>query len=94
MASKQTYECFQCKKNGFPDVRVYLDGKTEDGKTIYKDENMAPHHHKQQSQTQQQQPQAGPSLEKLSDELVAINEKLERLINLTAATAAVTTTRK
>jgi hypothetical protein len=28
MASKQTYECFVCKRNGFPDTRVYIDGKT------------------------------------------------------------------
>lgn len=124
MASKQTYECFQCKKNGFPDVRVYLDGKTEDGKTIYKNEDMTPHQHKQQTkqpaqQAKQQQPQAEP-FPKISDEsvqrgitaftmmsdligaveenkqqLVAINEKLDRLINLTAAAAATTaTTRK
>ena len=51
MASKQTYECYICKKNGFSNVRVYLDSKTEDGKTIYKDENMQPHTHKQKQQT-------------------------------------------
>jgi hypothetical protein len=47
MASKQTYECFVCKKNGFPETRVYLDGKTETGQTIYKNEDMSPHIHKQ-----------------------------------------------
>jgi hypothetical protein len=49
MASKQTYECFTCKKAGFPDTRVYLDGKTADGKTIYKNEDMTPHQHKHSS---------------------------------------------
>jgi hypothetical protein len=54
MASKQTYECFVCKKAGFPDTRVYLDGKTEDGKTVYKNTDMMLHQHKitkQQEQT-------------------------------------------
>lgn len=37
--SKQTYPCYICRRNGFDNVRVFLDGKTEDGKTIYKDEN-------------------------------------------------------
>jgi hypothetical protein len=48
MASKQTYECYVCKKNNFPGVRVHLDGKDANGKTIYKNENMTPHQHKQQ----------------------------------------------
>jgi hypothetical protein len=48
MASKQTYECYVCKKNGFTDTRVFLDGKTSDGKTIYKNPDMTPHQHKQQ----------------------------------------------
>lgn len=47
MASKVTYECFVCKKNGFPDTRVFLDGKDENGKTIYKNEDMTAHQHKQ-----------------------------------------------
>jgi hypothetical protein len=46
MASKQTYECYVCRRNGLENVRVYLDGKTEDGKTIYKNEDMTPHAHK------------------------------------------------
>jgi hypothetical protein len=50
MASKQTYPCYVCKRNGFEDVRVYLDGKTEDGKTIFKNEDMSPHQHKRQQQ--------------------------------------------
>ena len=42
-----------CKKAGFPDTRVYLDGKTEDGKTVYKNEDMSPHQHKQGNGQQQ-----------------------------------------
>jgi hypothetical protein len=56
MASKQTYECYTCKMNGFPETRVYLDGKDENGKTIYKNLDMLPHRHnilitKQQEQS-------------------------------------------
>lgn len=54
MTSRQTFECYVCKRQGFADVRVFLDGKTEDGKTIYKNPDMTPHQHKQQSQAQQQ----------------------------------------
>jgi hypothetical protein len=72
MASKQTYECYVCKRNGFTDVRVYLDGKTEDGKTIYKNEDMSPHNHKQLSQQpkqQQQQPRQPTELTEILDRL-------------------------
>jgi len=55
MASKQIYECYVCKRNGFPDTKVFLDGKTEDGKTIYKNPDMSPHLHKQQGKQQPQQ---------------------------------------
>jgi hypothetical protein len=41
-------------KAGFPNVRVFLDGKTESGATIYKNEDMYPHEHKQVKQPQQQ----------------------------------------
>lgn len=83
MASKQTYECFVCKKNGFPDTRVYLDGKTEDGKTIYKNEDMTPHQHKQQ---QEKQPsslqQASTTIVTEPTSLKIINAKLDRIIAL------------
>lgn len=46
MASKQTYPCFACKKAGFDNVMVLLDGKTADGKTIYKNPDMTAHIHK------------------------------------------------
>lgn len=86
MASKQTYECFVCKKVGFPDTIVYLDGKTEDGKTIYKNEDMSPHQHKQQAKQQQQsqQGQAAASTTIVTEptSLKIINAKLDRIISL------------
>ena len=54
MASRNTFECYRCRGNGFPETRVYLDGKTEDGKTIYKNPDMSPHSHKQGGPQQQQ----------------------------------------
>jgi hypothetical protein len=78
MASKQTYECFACKRNGFPDTRVYIDGKTEDGRTIYKNEDMSPHTHKLQSQQQSQQ---GEQASK-STTIVTQATKEERILNL------------
>jgi hypothetical protein len=74
MASKQTYECYVCKRNGFPETRVYLDGKTEDGKTIYKNEDMSTHQHKQQQQ--QPQSQSEPTYVRV------LNAKLDRIIAL------------
>lgn len=85
MASKQTYECFVCKRNGFPDTRVYLDGKTEDGKTVYKNEDMSPHQHKQQAKQQQQSQQGQAAASTIVTEptsLKIINAKLDRIISL------------
>jgi hypothetical protein len=75
MASKMTYECFVCKKNGFPDTRVYLDGKTED---------MSPYKHKQQGQQlqQQQQPQQQQQVRTPVDLWNTINQKLDKIITL------------
>ena len=75
MASKQTYECYVCKRNGFTDVRVFLDGKTEDGKTVYKNPDMSPHVHKQ-AQGQSTTIVAEPTSMKI------INAKLDRIIAL------------
>lgn len=80
MASKQTYECYVCKRNGFPDTRVFLDGKTEDGKTIYKNEDLRPHIHKQQRPSQQQQQQQQLASQKPIWDIV--NAKLDRIIML------------
>jgi hypothetical protein len=84
MASKQTYECYVCKRNGFPDIRVFLDGKTEEGKTIYKNEDMTSHQHKtkQPEQEQQSQPQASTTIVTEPTSVKIINAKLDRIIAL------------
>jgi hypothetical protein len=78
------YYVFQnvtCKKAGFPNVRVYLDGKTEDGKTIYKNEDSTPHQHKTRQQ-QPQQPQASSTIVTEPTLLKNINTKLDKIIAL------------
>jgi hypothetical protein len=87
MASKQTYECFVCKRNGYPETRVFLDGKDENGKTIYKNEDMSPHQHKQRQVQQQQQPPAAAVLPQQQQEptlptMKIISAKLDRIISL------------
>jgi hypothetical protein len=77
MASKQTYECYVCKRNGVTDVRVCLDGKTDDGKTIYKNPDMSAHIHKQGQQPPQSQQQA-------STTIVTQSTKEDRILNLLA----------
>lgn len=81
MASKQTYPCFQCRKSGFDNVMVYLDGRDSSGKTIYKNEDMTPHQHKQK-QEQQQQQQASTTIMTEPTSLKIINTKLDRIIAL------------
>ena len=45
--SKKTFECFVCQKQGFPNERVYLAGKDENGKTIYiSEDGVTRHQHK------------------------------------------------
>ena len=80
MASRNTYECYVCKKNNFPGVRVYLDGKTEDGKTVYKNEDMSAHAHKQQKQ--QQQSQFSHIVTEPTTVMKILNAKLDRIISL------------
>ena len=59
MASRKTYECFVCKRQGFDNVQVYLDGKDAEGKTKYLNEDMTVHIHQGSSATTQAtQPQA------------------------------------
>jgi hypothetical protein len=87
MASKQTYPCYVCKRNGFEDVRVYLDGKTEDGKTIYKNEDMSSHKHKTKvpSQLQQQQQQEQPLKSTNIDlvlEIKLLRQKIDHILTL------------
>jgi hypothetical protein len=82
MASKQTYECYVCKRNGFTDVRVYLDGKDENGKTVYKNEDMSPHSHKQlspQPKQEQQQSKQPTELTEILDKLQGLEAQIAHL---------------
>jgi bifunctional ADP-heptose synthase (sugar kinase/adenylyltransferase) len=74
MATRSTYECFACKKGGFENVRVFLDGKTEDGKTIYKNEDMTPHQHHLKEQQQLKVTNA-----ELAQSLKSLHEKIDRI---------------
>jgi hypothetical protein len=96
MASRNTYPCYICIKNGFADVRVYLDGKTADGKTIYKNEDMSPHIHKQHapefrqrvnsntSSMQESQPQQPAQEQQQPTELSLklIHARIDRVVQL------------
>jgi hypothetical protein len=82
MASKQTYECYVCKRQGFENVRVFLDGKTEDGKTIYKNEDMSAHVHKGTIGTSSKTAQ---KLHVDSVSLDVLNQKLDEILHLLKA---------
>ncbi|MGH9856482.1 MAG: hypothetical protein ACRD4B_01440 [Acidobacteriota bacterium] len=88
MASRNTYECYACKKAGFPNIRVYLDGKTESGQTIYKDEDLTPHQHQHKQQSQSQQPQA-QQVEVTNADLVLqiklLQQKMDSILELLTA---------
>jgi hypothetical protein len=82
MTSKQTYPCFACRKAGF-EVQVFLDGKDEQGRTKYLNEDGTSHFHQGSSQTQQQeqsQPQQ-QSKDEIMPLLKTMNAKLDRLIS-------------
>lgn len=79
MASKNTYECFVCKSNGFPNVQVYLAGKDESGKAIRLEEDgVTPHTHKTKVPSQQTQQQQQLASQKPIWDIV--NTKLDRII--------------
>jgi hypothetical protein len=74
MASKNTWECFVCKANGFPGTLVYLAGKDAQGRAIrLEDDGTTPHVHKskvpsqqvQQEQVQRQQQQQAQQQQQL-----------------------------
>jgi hypothetical protein len=83
MASKQLYPCFACRKAGY-EIPVYLDGKDEQGRTKYLNEDGTKHVHKTRatasdSRSDRSSDEAEDSVKNL---LVTINEKLDRLLNL------------
>ena len=88
MASKQTYECFACKNNGFPAVMVYLAGKDPNGRAIRLEEDgVTMHIHKTKVPSQQQkqlQEQAKGSTTVVTEPTATkiLNAKLDRIISL------------
>jgi hypothetical protein len=80
--SAVTYECYVCKRNNFIGVRVLLDGRTEDGKTIYKNPDMTPHVHKQHTQETRQIISGSTTVVSESTMLKVISAKLDRVITL------------
>lgn len=82
MASKQTYPCFACRKAGH-EVSVFLDGKDEQNRTKYLNEDGTKHVHKtKEEQQKQQHHETLPSIEQIHNLLASIDGKLDRLLNL------------
>jgi hypothetical protein len=95
MATKITYPCFACRKAGF-EVQVFLDGKDEQGKTKYLNEDGTRHYHQgssstanevvhgqQQAQPQQQQQQTqGPQMGDVMLMLKLLTQKVDQVIDL------------
>jgi hypothetical protein len=77
MASKQTYPCFACRKTGH-EVMVFLDGKDEQGRTKYLNEDGTGHTHLGSSQQQQ----GSSTIVTEPTSLKIINAKLDRIIAL------------
>lgn len=98
MASRKTYPCFACQKTGHDDVWVFLDGKDEQGRTKYLNEDGTIHTHLGSSQLQtQQQPTTKPTHQQLQQQgqgsmtaisvseatqLKIVNAKLDRILSL------------
>jgi hypothetical protein len=90
--SKQTFECFVCKNNGFSGTMVYLAGKDDRGHAIrLESDGVTPHTHKTKVPSQQQQRQQSQGSTAVVTEspttttttsLKIINAKLDRIIAL------------
>jgi hypothetical protein len=87
MASRRTYTCFVCEKTGHQ-IQVFLDGKDEQGRTKYLNEDMTIHTHlgssqpMQQQQTQEQPQQGSSTIVTTEPTSLKINAKLDRIIAL------------
>ena len=96
MASRKTYPCFVCQKAGHDEVLVFLDGKDEQGRTKYLNEDGTRHTHLgSQQQTQQQQQLGNTTTTTVSAESTQLKvmaarleyaiSLLEKITNTTAA---------
>lgn len=82
--SKKTFECFVCQKQGFPNERVYLAGKDENGKTIYiSEDGITRHQHKFKESRYNSLPKQAQN-DTTKDEIIQllkdIDSKLNRLL--------------
>lgn len=87
MASRKTYPCFACEKAGHDNVQVYLDGKDDQGRTKYLNEDGTRHTHQDSSATTTQQTQPTeqeqqPSLAQIVQILQGLESKIDRLTKL------------
>ncbi|HZD35444.1 MAG TPA: hypothetical protein VE130_09590, partial [Nitrososphaeraceae archaeon] len=81
--SKQTFECYVCKKQGFNNERVYLAGKDSNGRTIYLEtDGVTAHRHKFKERTpgETQPTTLATSADTIVSKLDEINSKLDRLL--------------
>jgi hypothetical protein len=88
MASRRTYECFQCRDKGFPNIMVFLDGKDDQGKTKYlESDGQTRHIHQGSSTTPLQQASTTVVTQATNESRVLnivnmISAKLDRVIAL------------
>jgi hypothetical protein len=84
MASRKTYECFVCKRQGFDNIQVYLDGKDAEGKTKYLNEDMNVHTHQGSNATttqSQPQPQAAASTTIVTQAQATEEDRILNMLN-------------
>lgn len=82
MASRKTYSCYVCQKAGH-DIQVFLDGKDEQGRTKYLNEDMTKHTHLGSSSSiSQEQQLASTTIVTELTSIKIINAKLDRIISL------------
>jgi hypothetical protein len=83
MASKQPWECFVCKSNGFAGTMVYLAGKDEQGRAIRLEADGSPHIHKSKAPSQQQQQQQRePTIADVLMQIKLLHQKVDKLLLL------------
>lgn len=82
MASRRTYPCFQCGKGGH-EVQVFLDGKDEQGRTKYLNEDGTKHTHLESSSSQQQKEDTTTtiSIADLALQVKLLHQKVDRVIH-------------
>jgi hypothetical protein len=85
MASRRTYSCYVCQRNGL-DIQVFLDGKDEYGKTKYlESDGVTKHFHKTSKGNGEEESTTTvvtTAAEPTPMMMKIINAKLDRIITL------------